>query len=239
KYTMTSHTYIIYHPTLGDVTIKLNPRATRISGRWKMGKVVVTAPVGVSPQRLQQALEAIAHKLIARKTEFRYHDGQIITCPDIAFSITRQSFKPDNIIVNPALPETKIQLGTNIDIEAQTTTAAISKVLTNVAYRFANTLILPRAKALAHALGTRPQAWRIGRGLRTLGTCSSKQIITLSSTLVFMPVELRDYIVCHELAHLTEMNHSAAFHRLCNMYCNGREAELRAKLKNFPYPVLR
>ena len=34
------------------------------------------------------------------------------------------------------------------------------------------------------------------------------------------------------------MNHSAAFHALCNTYLGGREKQLEAQLKHFPWPIL-
>jgi hypothetical protein len=55
--------------------------------------------------------------------------------------------------------------------------------------------------------------------------------------LVFLQQELRDYIVWHELAHLTHMNHSADFHALCNSYCGGREKDMREKLRLVRWPL--
>lgn len=57
--------------------------------------------------------------------------------------------------------------------------------------------------------------------------------------LVFLPQELRDYIICHELAHLSEMNHSPRFHALLDSYLDGREAMLAARLRAYSWPVLR
>lgn len=33
------------------------------------------------------------------------------------------------------------------------------------------------------------------------------------------------------------MNHSAAFHMICDSYCGGREDEYRAAVKAFDFPV--
>lgn len=236
---MSPSIYIIEHPALGQVTVRLNTKATRISGRWKQGKVLLTAPSSAPKHRIAQALDSLAQRLLERKPHFSYHENQSIICPGITFTIVRQNFRPTMIIAARQLPDTKIQVGTGIDLGSETAIAAISKVLCNIANHYAPALLLPRAKEIAASIGIAPAKWQIGRGLRTLGTCSSRKTITLSSALVFLPQELRDYIVCHELAHLTEMNHSANFHALCNRYCGGKEALLRTQLKTFPFPILR
>ena len=99
--------------------------------------------------------------------------------------------------------------------------------------------VLNLSEQIAERLGIRPAQWRISSGHKVLGSCSSNRVIRLSYLLVFLPLELRQYIICHELAHLTEMNHSPRFHELCNAYCNGNERELAARLKSFNWPILR
>lgn len=50
------------------------------------------------------------------------------------------------------------------------------------------------------------------RGQKTKrGTCSSKKHISLNWKLVKMPHHIAEYVICHELAHLTHMNHSKLF----------------------------
>lgn len=50
------------------------------------------------------------------------------------------------------------------------------------------------------------------------GSCSSKRTISLNWRLVLIGPELQDYILLHELAHLTEMNHSRRFWDLLDSY---------------------
>ena len=100
--------------------------------------------------------------------------------------------------------------------------------------------IPPVAKEISRRLGVAPSRWEIGRGTRTLGTCHpSDRHISLSRALLFLSPELREYVICHELAHLTHADHSPAFHSLCNSYLSGREKELNRALKAFPWPLLR
>lgn len=43
------------------------------------------------------------------------------------------------------------------------------------------------------------------------GSCSRRSGIRLNWRLIHLPLELVDYVVAHELAHLSEMNHSPRF----------------------------
>lgn len=51
------------------------------------------------------------------------------------------------------------------------------------------------------------------------GSCTSLGgTIRLSARLQTLPSWVRDYVLVHEMAHLEEPNHSAAFWALCNRY---------------------
>ena len=62
------------------------------------------------------------------------------------------------------------------------------------------------------------------------GSCNSKGVITLNTQLIKIDKELIDYIIVHELAHLTHMNHSKRFHNLVELYIPNHK-ELNRKLK--------
>ncbi len=50
------------------------------------------------------------------------------------------------------------------------------------------------------------------------GSCSAKQNLNFSKRLIQLPMEMIDYVVCHELAHLTHMNHSPKFWNQVALY---------------------
>lgn len=49
------------------------------------------------------------------------------------------------------------------------------------------------------------------------GSCSSSGELSFNYKIFFLPPDLRDYIIVHELAHLKEMNHGARFWALVSL----------------------
>jgi predicted metal-dependent hydrolase len=78
------------------------------------------------------------------------------------------------------------------------------------------------------AAASRHYADRVGRGFSGIslrdtrsrwGSCSSAGRLMYSWRLVMAPPEVLDYVAAHEVAHLVEMNHSAAYWRVVARIC--------------------
>ena len=85
-----------------------------------------------------------------------------------------------------------------------------------------------RVSVLAQRAGLAAPQVFLSSALARWGSCNSKREVRLAWRLVKAPETMIDYVICHELAHLRHMNHSAAFWaevaRQCPGYAGLREA---------------
>jgi predicted metal-dependent hydrolase len=71
-----------------------------------------------------------------------------------------------------------------------------------------------RVAYYAPLLNVAPHAVKLSNAKSQWGSCTVHGSVRLNVQLVKLPQRLIDYVVVHELAHLRELNHSAAFWRL-------------------------
>ena len=69
----------------------------------------------------------------------------------------------------------------------------------------------PRLSALGQSHGLSWNRLRLGNQKSRWGSCSAKGTISLNWRLILLPLEVGNYVLCHELAHLRHMNHSPEF----------------------------
>lgn len=94
----------------------------------------------------------------------------------------------------------------------------------------AEQLFAERAAHYAQLLAVAPRSIKLSTAKTQWGSCTVQGSVRLNVQLIKLPQHLMDYVVVHELAHLREMNHSAAFWRLVESACPDyakRRKELR------------
>lgn len=221
------------------LTVRRNMR--NMTMRWKGGTLYMSVPVGASCTDIERALNDLRPKLRKAKSKeyLSYHIGQVIQCYGFTITLGEQDKLPNIIVFSYSESNVVASVPQGINLDEHGTKQWISKALKVVAHERAAKVLLPLAESITKRVGVSPIRFEIGRGLRKLGHCTPGKVIQLSANLVFLPAELIEYIVCHELAHLTHMNHSPQFHALVNTYLMGREKELKKKLKDFSWPVMR
>lgn len=87
-----------------------------------------------------------------------------------------------------------------------------------------------RAELYALMLEVAPREIKLSSAKTQWGCCTAGGTVRLNLQLIKLPVKLIDYVVVHELAHLREMNHSAAFWQIVKSACPDY-LQLRAELK--------
>ena len=228
----------------GRMTVKTRVGLRRASFRWTGDRFSIMMPAEVADEAtLRQLIDRNREgmrRLAGRSQSVSYHVGQRIECFKCAVTIARQEKSPDLILLSyDDDPELRLSIPAGVEIDDYEAHVNVSIALQAMMDHMALKRLIPHARRLAEQLGVHPRSITIGRGLRKLGHCTQRGDIQLSRSVMFLPEPLADYVIYHEFAHLTHFNHSAAFHALCNQYCQGREKELAKTLRAFRWPVLR
>lgn len=227
------------HPEIGPTEVVFRKNSSRVSARWKNGVAVFSFPDAVDRSRIPEYIDRMAAKVIKRRHDVSFSEDMVLELEGFTFRFSRQNIQPINVWGTIKGSTAYIEVGSMIDMDSLNARQTISKIMCNIARNVASGVLIPRAREIAASLGLKPRSWAIMNGFKTFGKCTSSGDIYLSYICLFLTQELRDYIVCHELAHLSEMSHSRRFHAICDKYCNGREHLLTAMLRNYPWPILR
>ena len=173
------------------------------------GGVLVRAPLWMPKRDIDKLVASkegwIADKLAAsraqterRETFALHYDDTVLfrgtEYPLVARAGTRAGFDGTCFYVPPGL-----------------TSDRIKAALVQIYRRLAKIHLTERIVCFAERMGVAPSAVGITAARTRWGSCSARRSINFSWRLALADDALIDYVVVHELAHITEMNHSARF----------------------------
>lgn len=234
--------YTLDDKEFGNIILTIRRGMTRIVFRWKNSALHMSAPYGVSAETLRNALDAKRESLRAMKPDgVKFYAGQVIPCFRTQITISTDARLRNQVCYgrNPDGTTLYLNVPEGTDFEKENVKSTISSAISDLLGRNAAQFLIPYAQAEAARLGLKPLRFEIGRGMRKLGHCTRDGVIQLSRHLLLLPEPLVQCVVCHELAHLTHMDHSPAFHALLDRYLGGRRALLDRQLDYFAWPIYR
>lgn len=221
----------------GEIHVRYDTRASRCIFRVKSGHLQVTLPVGVPPKEVMPVLEkkrGALRRLLAHPPDTPLAPGKTITT--CIFDITINTYHGEKILYSMHDGMLNIFLPDKTDTTSPQVSEKVKKGIMLFLKQGAAPYLKARLDTVAGRLGLKYKNLSFTSGRRILGKCDSAGNIKLSCYLLFYPEELIDYVICHELAHLSVMNHGETFHKLCDKYCGGREKELSSRVRRFRLP---
>ncbi len=97
----------------------------------------------------------------------------------------------------------------------------------------AREMLVPRLYELSAKHGFIFNKVALKNNVSNWGSCSSRNNINLNIRLIYLPQELIDYVILHELCHLKHHNHGEEFHFLLNSILNNQEKRLSKELRSY------
>ena len=96
----------------------------------------------------------------------------------------------------------------------------------------AENLLVPLVRNISSSTNIRFNTVKIKFQKNSWGTCSIRKNINLNRNLLFLPENLVEYVILHELCHIKFMNHSLEFWELLEKYAsNWKDAKQELRYK--------
>lgn len=175
--------------------------------------LVVHAPKRIVSHQLQQILLEksawIASKLALReanaveKIQWQHGEHLLLLGQDIELQLLPAGAKQTLKLVGQQLV---------LAVKDSTDTTAIAKRVVRWYQQQAYEDFVRRVGIFAAKLGVPTPPVALSNAQSRWGSCNSRGQIRLSWRLIQAPPQIINHVVCHELAHLKEMNHSARFY---------------------------
>lgn len=208
------------------------------------GAMEVSYPYHCSEKEARRFLAQKEEWIVKARKRLEKIESQLTRFgPDTAFSTRFHtlslacSSEVSHFVLKQGHPNMSLLYPPGVDFSSEEAQQIVRKAVTEVLRKEAGSYLPQRVKRLAetHALVCR--GITIKENQSRWGSCSSKNVVHLNLHLMRLPEPLSDYVILHELAHITEKNHGPAFWRVLDRYCNGRARALDKALKAYSIAI--
>lgn len=226
--------YTLTDRELGELLIRPDSRARRLTFRMKEGRLHVTVPPGTSVTALRRAIDELRPRL--RKACLA-HTQKLI---DLDYRIDAEYFKLSLVCGNGTRFLARSEPGVmqiicppDTDFADENLQTWLRKVIVEALRNNAKAMLPARMHELALRHGLECTGVKINTSRSRWGSCSARKSINLSCYLMLLPARLIDYVLLHELAHTREMNHGERFWALLDAMTGGKARLLREEMKQY------
>lgn len=225
---------ILEDKELGDLHIRVNARARRLTFRTKEDAIYVTVPPSTPLAEIKKAIEELRPRLKASVQKM------VRPLIDLNYRIDTEFFKlslvsgqGERFLSRSELGEMQIICPPDANFADDTLQDWLHKVIEEALRRNAKIILPPRLYALSMLHHLPYKSVKINSSSGRWGSCSARGNINLSYYLVLLPQHLIDYVLLHELSHTREMNHGERFWALLDKLTGDKSQVLRSEMKGY------
>jgi predicted metal-dependent hydrolase len=232
--------------TIFQYNLRFSPRARNVRLRVSVDRgFEVVVPTGYDtarvPRLLEQKREWIRVALNRAETHRKFFEPKPawrmparIQLPAIgkSWDVMTRSKKSSFVTIREVAPNRLVASGPIRNESASR--AALSRWLR----RQTRAHLLSRVEQLSQRSGLRYRRGMVRHQKKRWASCSRRRNIALNLRLLFLPREVVDYVIIHELCHTAELNHSKKFWALVSHNCPNyryHDAQLRSMWKHIPH----
>lgn len=142
-----------------------------------------------------------------------YHTGDLLRLGGELFRVEIRYTSGNEVLVQMEAQTLRFRVGRDLDPEERS--RLMSELAAKTAMRYFGKWFRDRVSMLnQYYFGYDYNQIRLKHNTTNWGSCSIQGNINLNVRLLFAPLEVLDYVIIHELAHLKRHDHSPAFWQL-------------------------
>lgn len=192
-----------------EYTVKMSARKTLGIYVLKDGSVEIRCPFGTSAERIRRFADEkqswIDEMSNRNKERFNKKNEFTVNLGD-RLPFLGKEYPVEGVSENKyGFDGNRFYVPAGIDSEQ------IKSCIISTYKKLAENIIKKRVDDIVPVMHTVPSAVKINSANTRWGSCSGKNSINFSWKLIMADKSAVDYVIVHELAHITEHNHSPAF----------------------------